>query len=205
MASKAIVRKGVRVRIPPPASMYDASTKTRVAALGKLGMANGEIERRTGVSQRTIRRWQVSGLLVAGTSTCYRCGHPVHRPNRYPPEYVYLLGIYLGDGHITEFQRGVCRLRIFLDAAYPGIVRETKEAIETLLPSNSVHVSLNVRGERLTIVGAYSKQWPCLFPQHGAGMKHTRPIELESWQQSLSGGTRGTCSEDSSMQTVVAA
>ncbi|WP_342666174.1 hypothetical protein [Spirillospora albida] len=36
-----------------------------------------------------------------------------------------------------------------------------------------------------TNVGAYSKHWPCLFPQHGPGMKHTRKIELAPWQQEI--------------------
>lgn len=26
---------------------------------------------------------------------------------------------------------------------------------------------------------------PCLFPQHGPGRKHERPIVLESWQRAL--------------------
>ena len=30
---------------------------------------------------------------------------------------------------------------------------------------------------------SYSNHWPCLFPQHGPGKKHDRPIELASWQQ----------------------
>lgn len=34
-----------------------------------------------------------------------------------------------------------------------------------------------------TSVNAYTKHWPCLFPQHGTAMKHTRKIELRSWQQ----------------------
>ncbi|WP_432478691.1 transcriptional regulator [Nocardioides sp. GXQ0305] len=29
------------------------------------------------------------------------------------------------------------------------------------------------------------KHWPCLFPQHGPGRKHERPIVLEDWQRSL--------------------
>ena len=32
-------------------------------------------------------------------------------------------------------------------------------------------------------ITSYSKHWPCLFPQHGPGMKHTRKIELADWQQ----------------------
>ena len=35
----------------------------------------------------------------------------------------------------------------------------------------------------MTEVKSYSKHWPCLFPQHGPGMKHTRKIELAAWQQ----------------------
>jgi hypothetical protein len=33
------------------------------------------------------------------------------------------------------------------------------------------------------IVNAYSNAWPALFPQHGAGRKHLRPIVLEAWQR----------------------
>lgn len=32
---------------------------------------------------------------------------------------------------------------------------------------------------------AYSKHWLCLFPQHGPGKKHERPIVLEAWQQEV--------------------
>jgi len=34
-------------------------------------------------------------------------------------------------------------------------------------------------------VSSTSKHWPCLFPQHGPGKKHTRRIELETWQQAI--------------------
>ena len=40
-------------------------------------------------------------------------------------------------------------------------------------PMNCVEVSL------------YSKHWPCLFPQHGPGKKHSRRIALEPWQQAI--------------------
>ena len=29
------------------------------------------------------------------------------------------------------------------------------------------------------------KHWPCLFPQHGPGRKHERPIVLEPWQRAI--------------------
>ena len=34
-------------------------------------------------------------------------------------------------------------------------------------------------------VSAYTRSWSCLFPQHGPGLKHTRPIFLADWQQRL--------------------
>lgn len=34
-------------------------------------------------------------------------------------------------------------------------------------------------------VTGYSVHWPCLFPQHGPGRKHKRPIVLEPWQREI--------------------
>ncbi|MFN8150095.1 MAG: hypothetical protein U0R24_03065 [Solirubrobacterales bacterium] len=82
----------------------------------------------------------------------------------------------------------MARLRIFLDAKYPGIVEETRRAISEMVPRNRVHVggkrSRFTDSEELTtvIVSAYSKSWVCWFPQHGPGVKHGRPIELRDWQ-----------------------
>jgi hypothetical protein len=41
------------------------------------------------------------------------------------------------------------------------------------------------RSDGCTEVWLSSKHWPCLLPQHGPGMKHTRQIRLEPWQQAL--------------------
>jgi hypothetical protein len=41
------------------------------------------------------------------------------------------------------------------------------------------------RSDGCSDVWLYSKHWPCLFPQHGPGKKHTRTIRLEPWQQAL--------------------
>jgi hypothetical protein len=39
--------------------------------------------------------------------------------------------------------------------------------------------------EGCVVVGAYWKHWPCLFPQHGLGRKHLRPIVLTTWQREV--------------------
>jgi hypothetical protein len=93
-----------------------------------------------------------------------------------------MLGLYLGDGHLARFARTTC-LRIYLDAKYPGIVDAASLAIRALMPRNKVSPLLR-SDENCVVVTCYSKQWPCLLPQHGAGPKHTRSIELEDWQRS---------------------
>jgi hypothetical protein len=37
----------------------------------------------------------------------------------------------------------------------------------------------------VVVVQSNWKHWPCLFPQHGPGRKHERPIVLEGWQRDL--------------------
>lgn len=49
-----------------------------------------------------------------------------------------------------------------------------------LVPDNRVSVQ-KCNGNWVE-VHAYSKSWPCLFPQHGPGPKHKRPIRLTDWQ-----------------------
>jgi hypothetical protein len=97
-----------------------------------------------------------------------------------PGAYAYLLGLYLGDGYLAAHPKGVFRLRITLDEAYPEIIAECARAIEALLPGNKVRT---FQRKGCIEVRAYSKGWPCLFLQAGAGRKHDRPIVLASWQR----------------------
>ncbi len=95
--------------------------------------------------------------------------------------YVYLLGVYLGDGTISSMPRNVMRLRIFQDARYPGIVHEISSAIEALPDRHARRI------DRSTWFEIYSdwKHWACAFPQHGPGLKHRRSIVLADWQRQL--------------------
>jgi len=100
-----------------------------------------------------------------------------------PRNYVYLLGLYLGDGHIASPQR-TYQPRIFLDATYPEIVTDAPAAMQLTLPDGRVHVRPSRRSNMRTIEAA-STRWPLLFPQYGPGRKHERPLRLEPWQQEL--------------------
>lgn len=42
-----------------------------------------------------------------------------------------------------------------------------------------------VRQVGCVAISAYWNHWPCLFPQHGPGMKHQRSIELAGWQRQI--------------------
>jgi hypothetical protein len=98
--------------------------------------------------------------------------------------YAYLLGMYLGDGSIDRMPR-TWRLRIALDTAWPEIIQECAEAIGAVFPANRVLTYRPDPKHRAAVIVVYSNQLVCLFPQHGPGMKHLRPIELVPWQAEI--------------------
>ena len=168
-----------------------------VLELHASGLSASAIADRTGIPRGTVRDW-VSGKVPrgvtreqAGIGSCARCGGTGHNFLALPPVYVYLLGLYLGDGCISAHRRDVYRLRIVLDLRYPNLVDECEAAIREVMPFNAVRRQLRRGGftesrEFTNVeVSAYSKSWPCLFPQHGPGRKHRRKIELSDWQLQL--------------------
>ena len=92
------------------------------------------------------------------------------------PAYVYLLGLYLGDGCISAHPRQVYKLRIVLDLKYPGIIklsrsRDRRDPWKARARPKAPDPQLR-RGQFLL------EQSPCYLPQHGAGPKHGRRIWL---------------------------
>ena len=156
-----------------------------------LGLNNCQIQRTTGISRATVRAWRQGrtphSARRAATS-CSTCGHPKHELQALPCRaYVYLLGLYLGDGCISSHPRGVHRLRIVLDERYPGIIAEAERAIASVIGRSASRTAKEGCWE----IGSYSRQWPCLFPQHGPGKKHLRTIRLADWQQTAVEGHEG--------------
>ena len=127
-----------------------------------------------------MRYWLGQGPVYAERAgrPCPPCGHLETIP---PGPYAYLLGLYLGDGCLYQGPRRVYRLRITLDKKYPGIIAECQDAAALVLPNT---VGLIDRGSWVE-VWSYSKHWVCMFPQHGAGPKHTRQIVLTDWQRDI--------------------
>jgi hypothetical protein len=148
------------------------------------GLNDCQIARLTGLNRRTVCDWRRrpappgSSPRGAGSGCCV-----CHRVPLNEPAYGYLLGLYLGDGHISACPRGVFKLRITLDTRYPGIITEAKDAIAEVRALGSIG---QVPKIGCVEIYSYWKHWPCLFPQHGAGPKHLRPIRLAPWQASIS-------------------
>jgi hypothetical protein len=65
---------------------------------------------------------------------------------------------------------------------WPGLMDECEAAMRAVMPHNNVN---RVAKRGMHEVKAYSRHWPCLFPQHGPGRKHERSIVLERWQREI--------------------
>ena len=115
---------------------------------------------------------------------CPRCWRGVRRPFGFTDDdYAELLGLYLGDGHIVRTSRAD-RLRIYLDTRYPGIVTDTWALLQRCFPERSLGWLVSRKGTT-TILSLYCTHLSCVFPQHGPGRKHKRPIVLEPWQREI--------------------
>ncbi|RFU36806.1 helix-turn-helix domain-containing protein [Actinomadura logoneensis] len=168
--------------------MYDTRTRELALALLDQGLTLSEAARQTGASRAAVREWRLRRDMGIGVTArkaeCPRCVSPAVPPEE-PEAYGYLLGLYLGDGCISRVGRpdkGVWSLRIICADAWPGLVRECAEAMRAVRPANKVRL---VPKQGCVEVNSHSKHWPCLFPQHGAGKKHERRIELAPWQNAL--------------------
>ena len=157
--------------------MYDISTRKQALALVAQGRSLNSVSKETGISRAAIRSWQNR------LEPLPRMAVPTPEPPADKPAYAYLLGLYLGDGCISAHPRGTgYYLRIACADAWPGLLQECREAIVKVRPGIGV---CTLQKQGCAAVTSYSRQWPHLFPQHGPGKKHERPIVLELWQQEI--------------------
>jgi hypothetical protein len=162
--------------------MHNPDIKARTIAMCRAGVPNVEIARRLGIPKGTVGTWKYRDRSrhpdlypATAAAECPIClgTTPSARP------YSYLLGQYLGDGHVGTKPRQR-KLRIACCAEYPGIMQDTRRAMLQVLPGASIS---QFRRTGCTDIQSSSAHWACLFPQHGPGMKHDRKIELAEWQR----------------------
>jgi hypothetical protein len=158
----------------------------RAYDLWKHGLNDCEIGALLSIPRTTVRAWRhgIRGVRQrqSPADACPRCGG---RRHVFPhPEYSYLLGMYLGDGHISRMGR-TYRLRVTFDRAWPGLFHESLRAMQAVFPENKISVCHDDPNSHCLVSSLYSNQLPCLFPQHGPGLKHLRRIALADWQQGI--------------------
>jgi hypothetical protein len=75
----------------------------RVLALAREGLNKSEIARRTGIPRATVRDWLKGRTPEQRVAPAWPTDHDIAGPRE---QYSYLLGMYLGDGCLSEHPRG---------------------------------------------------------------------------------------------------
>ncbi|MBD0737532.1 helix-turn-helix domain-containing protein [Streptomyces sp. CBMA29] len=165
--------------------MHDIEIRLKAVTLVRSGVSNAEVGRRLRVPVGTIGYWVHRDRARRGECPgrperpCPRCdGRPLDEA-----AYSYLLGLYLGDGHIIRYSAHRSpSLMITCDDHWPGIMDMAEAAMNAVFPDNK---TCRVRKKGSHNVKVYSNHLWCMFPQHGAGKKHERKIALATWQQEI--------------------
>ena len=175
------VRRTVRGR-SQDACVHPRKAVTEALQLAATGLRPVDIAQRLDIPAGTVRHWCRGDRRAPRTDGrdvgCPRCdGAPLDEW-----QYSYLLGAYLGDGYINVGRRGVASLSVACAECWPGVAAEVRAALRAVMPGSAV---CDVARIGCWEIKSYAVHWPCLFPQHGVGRKHTRPIVLEPWQQHI--------------------
>jgi hypothetical protein len=158
--------------------MYPERVRAEARTMLAAGHSLSEVSRHLAIARSTLGAWRDAGPERPGpANACPRCDGT----GLDGPAYAALLGYYLGDGCLSAAPRYFA-LRVSCDAAWPGVVADVAAAIRGVRPRANV---FEVPAPGVLVVTASWKHWPCLFPQHGPGRKHERPIVLEEWQSAI--------------------
>ncbi|AZQ34070.1 helix-turn-helix domain-containing protein [Streptomyces cyaneochromogenes] len=166
-------------------NFHGTEVRQRALTLLRNGARNADVARQLNVPAGTIGKWLHLDRSKRGECPgrkppkCPRCdGRPLDQG-----AYSYLLGLYLGDGYIVQWSGSrTPSLIITCDNAWPGLMDECEQAMHSVFPNNAVCRSPK---EGCHDVKLSSNHLRCMFPQHGPGKKHERPIALEPWQQEI--------------------
>jgi Homeodomain-like domain len=150
----------------------------RIQELSGRGLSDYEIAATVGIPRATVQRWRhrdrAPGVRAAGTE--WQVADP--------STYCYLLGCYLGDGHVTHKPPNSWTLKVACDRRYPGIIAGIVHAMAiTFSPATPRRNPTSTAASDVLSVSHVGVG--NAFPQHGPGRKHLRPIVLTDWQYAL--------------------
>ena len=161
--------------------MHPVAIREVALELLSIGLTRRDVCRILDVGYNSTYRWE-QRLEPRHRTDHIRCFRCLDEPPPDDEAYLYLLGQYLGDGHIRK--NGTSHaLGISCCTDYPEILAEVDWALRTTLAAAVCYRSRPAVG--CVTVESTSLHWPCLFPQHGRGRKHERPIVLEPWQREM--------------------
>lgn len=166
-------------------NFHGTEVRQNAVTMLRNGAKNADVARTFNVPLGTIGYWKHMDRAKRGecpgkhSPKCPRCdGRELDEA-----AYSYLLGLYLGDGHISHYsEHRAPNLMITCTESWPGLMDACEQAMRAVFPDNSV---CRVRRIGCSNVKVYSKHLHCLFPQHGPGKKHERTIALDPWQQEI--------------------
>ncbi|GCB50253.1 helix-turn-helix domain-containing protein [Streptomyces sp. NL15-2K] len=161
---------------------HSPSIRAQAVALMRQGTPNRVVAERLNIPRGTVGWWRSEDRRLRGETyeqptDCPRCTGRAFDV----AAYAYLLGLYLGDGHIISKTKQH-HLSIFCNATQTGLIAAAEDAMRKVMPLPSVKQRYK---PGCVEVKSYTKHWTCMFPQHGPGKKHERTIALEPWQQAI--------------------
>ncbi len=165
-----------------PMQEHGQAVRSRALAMIREGASYSQVSDQLQVPRGTLGWWRHEERKALRISV-----EPVHDCPRCEPRvfdhaaYSYLLGLYLGDGHITSRPKQH-HLSIFCCDSWPGLIQAAEDAMRAVMARPRVR---RRQSTGCTEVKSFTRHWTCLFPQHGPGKKYQRAIVLEPWQQAI--------------------
>lgn len=146
------------------------------------GASIRQIGRELEVDHSTISYW-IKNNFSSGTVTNRLSIERIQEVcNAKSAAYSYILGCYLGDGHISQLPR-TQRLRLFSGTSHPSIIEDQVKGLNRLF--DNVVNNKKCNNQNMEIITVHNTQLDVYFPQHGLGKKHERDVSLKPWQQEI--------------------
>ena len=93
----------------------------------------------------------------------------------------YIIGVALGDGNLSCPNGRATRLRVTCDNKYPNVIKEIRNALVEIFPSNRVAIVTNRKGTCIDI-SVYSNKLNFIMPwQVGMGTKIIQQTHVPNW------------------------
>lgn len=130
--------------------MHHRDTVDLAIRLSSCGLLDSENALILGVSIHTLRHWRQGRRRATRDRTRKRSCPWCHSENLDAAAYAHLLGLYLGDGHITRGTKGTYTLWLFCGNTWPGLIDEAERSTRLVMPASVAFRTARGHGCRVT-------------------------------------------------------